>query len=154
MKREGYSKLSFSPKDTLDTLTYPGFWKLAAQFYRDGFSEMARSASKILFTRSLQRLIPEIEADDLIPSNAGIRAQALKPDGAMVDDFLVEEGKSSLHVLNAPRQRQPLRWRLRSILLLKFRKPVRSIIAVAAPARVAPAIGVEECVSRFSITRP
>ncbi len=154
LKREGYSKLSFSPKDAMDTLTYPGFWRLAAKYYRDGFSEMARSASKTLFTRSLQRLIPEIEADDLIPSHAGVRAQALKPDGAMVDDFLIEEGKSSLHVLNAPPlRRQLLRWRSRSILLLEFRNRYVQRLLPQPKREGASAIGVEGCGSPFLITK-
>jgi (S)-2-hydroxyglutarate dehydrogenase len=102
LKREGYSKLSFSPKDTMETLSYPGFWKLASQYYREGFSEIFRSLSKKLFTRSLQRLIPEVTADDLIPSEPGVRAQALAPDGSLVDDFLIQKGKNSLLVLNAP----------------------------------------------------
>jgi L-2-hydroxyglutarate oxidase len=153
LKREGYSKLSFSPKDTMDTLTYPGFWKLAAKYYRDGFSEMARSASKILFTRSLQRLIPEIEADDLIPCHAGVRAQALKADGAMVDDFLIQEGETSLHVLNAPSPAATASLEIAKYIVARVPQPVRSIIAVAAQTGGASAIGVEGCGSPFLITR-
>ncbi len=102
LKREGYGKLSFAPRDAWSTLSYPGFWRLARKHWREGGGEMLRSASKRLFTRSLQRLIPEIREDDLIPCAAGVRAQALAPDGSLVDDFLIERGPKSLHVLNAP----------------------------------------------------
>jgi L-2-hydroxyglutarate oxidase len=101
-KREGYKKLDFSWRDFTEVMTYPGFWKLASRYYQEGFQEMFRSWSKAAFTRSLQRLVPEIRAEDLIPSKSGVRAQALLRDGNMVDDFLVMEGKNSLHVCNAP----------------------------------------------------
>lgn len=102
LKREGYNKLSFGFKDAMEILTYPGLWRLASQYYREALSEMLRSASKSLFTRSLQRLIPEIEERDLIPSEAGVRAQAVTRSGALVDDFLIQEEKNALFVLNAP----------------------------------------------------
>jgi L-2-hydroxyglutarate oxidase len=134
LKREGYSKLSFSPKDTLDTLTYSGFWKLAAQYYHDGLSEIARSASKMLFTRSLQRLVPEVEAKDLIPSGSGVRAQALKPDGALVDDFLIQAGESSLHVLNAPSPAATASLEIAKYIVAQVPQPARSTFTVAARA--------------------
>jgi (S)-2-hydroxyglutarate dehydrogenase len=102
MKREGYNKSDFSWRDFSEVLTYPGFWKLASKYYREGAGEIFRSLSKAAFTRSLQRLVPEVQADDLIPSTSGVRAQALLRDGTLVDDFLVLEGKNSLHVCNAP----------------------------------------------------
>jgi len=80
LKREGYRKTDFRFRDALDTLTYSGFWRLAAKHWRAGAQEMIRSFSRAAFTRSLQRLIPEIQAEDLIPSPAGVRAQALLPD--------------------------------------------------------------------------
>jgi L-2-hydroxyglutarate oxidase len=101
-KREGYSKSDFSWRDLSEVLTYPGFWKLSSRYYREGAQEMFRSLSKAAFTRSLQRLIPEVRSEDLVPSKAGVRAQALLRDGSMVDDFLLLEGKNSLHVCNAP----------------------------------------------------
>jgi L-2-hydroxyglutarate oxidase len=101
-KREGYKKLDFSWRDFTEVMTYPGFWKLASRYYQEGFQEMFRSWSKAAFTRSLQRLVPEIRAEDLIPSKSGVRAQALLRNGNMVDDFLLVEGKNSLHVCNAP----------------------------------------------------
>jgi L-2-hydroxyglutarate oxidase len=102
MKREGYNKSDFSWRDLSEVLMYPGFWKLASKYYREGAQEMFRSLSKAAFTRSLQRLVPEIQADDLIPSKSGVRAQALLRDGTLVDDFLLMEGTNSLHVCNAP----------------------------------------------------
>ena len=101
-KREGYKKSDFSLRDFTEVMTYPGFWKLTSRYYQEGFHEMFRSWSKAAFTRSLQRLVPEIRAEDLIPSKSGVRAQALLRDGNMVDDFLLLEGKNSLHVCNAP----------------------------------------------------
>lgn len=101
-KREGYFKTDFSLKDLAETATYPGFWKLAAKHTAYGWSEMVRSWSRAAFVRSLQRLIPEVTLEDIEPSAAGVRAQALMPDGGLVDDFLFVEGKHSLHVLNAP----------------------------------------------------
>jgi len=102
MKREGYNKSDFSWRDLSEVLLFPGFWKLSSKYYREGAHEMYRSMSKAAFTRALQRLVPEVQPDDLIPSKNGVRAQALTRDGNLVDDFLLLEGKNSLHVCNAP----------------------------------------------------
>ena len=102
LKREGYTWRDVSVADVWDSLTYKGFWKLARRNFRDGIKEMYRSFSKKAFTRSLQRLIPEVRQEDLVPSHAGVRAQALMDDGRMVDDFLIVEGERALHVCNAP----------------------------------------------------
>ncbi|WP_408009754.1 L-2-hydroxyglutarate oxidase [Pseudalkalibacillus sp. A8] len=101
-KREGYRKRDISLKDLSETLTYPGFWKLASSYWKEGLDEMVRSFNKRAFVRSLQRLVPSIEADDLMPAPAGIRAQALKSDGSLVDDFFLVHSKRSTHVCNAP----------------------------------------------------
>ena len=101
-KREGYFKTDFSARDLFETLSYSGFWKLARKHMGEGWMEMRRSLSKELFVRSLQRLIPEVQASDLEPCQAGVRAQALLPDGKLVDDFLIVEGRNSIHVCNAP----------------------------------------------------
>ena len=101
-KREGYKKTDFNAKDLTEVLTYGGFWKLAGKFMKEGLEEYVRSFSKKQFTKSLQELIPEIQEDDLIPAPAGVRAQALKYDGNMVDDFHIIMGKQSIHVCNAP----------------------------------------------------
>ena len=102
LKREGYKKTDFDLADTVDTLTYPGFWKLATKHAKDGIEEIIRSFSKAAFVQSLQRLIPEVQSEDLIPTHAGVRAQALKNDGKLVDDFLIVEGRNAMHVCNAP----------------------------------------------------
>ncbi len=101
-KREGYRKRDISARDLADVLGYRGFWHLARRHWRDGMAEMVRSFSKSQFTKSLQELVPEVEADDLVPSPAGVRAQALQPDGGLVDDFLLVEDEGALHVCNAP----------------------------------------------------
>ena len=102
LKREGYNKTEFDLKDMAETFTYSGFWSLAAKHASYGWSEMVRSWSRSAFLRSLQTLIPEVRMTDIEPSKAGIRAQALRPDGGLVDDFLFVEGRRSLHVCNAP----------------------------------------------------
>jgi L-2-hydroxyglutarate oxidase len=102
MAREGYTWGDFSARDLLETLTYKGFWKLAYKNFGEGMTEVWRSFSKKAFTKSLQRLIPEVQEDDLVPSHAGVRAQALAPDGKCVDDFLIVPGRDSMHVCNAP----------------------------------------------------
>lgn len=101
-KREAYKKFDFDFKELMETLTYPGFWKLASKYPKDGIAEIIRSYSKAIFVRSLQRLIPEVQAKDIVPTPAGVRAQALKIDGSMVDDFLIVNGNKALHVCNAP----------------------------------------------------
>ena len=101
-KREGYKKTDFNTKDLAEVLSYSGFWKLASKFMKEGLDEYIRSFSKKQFTKSLQELIPEIREDDLIPAPAGVRAQALRNDGNMVDDFHIIMGKLTIHVCNAP----------------------------------------------------
>lgn len=101
-KREGYKKSDFSVRDMAEVLTYRGFWKLAGKYWREGMKEYVRSVSKAAFVRSLQQLIPEIEGKDLVPAEAGVRAQALKPDGGLVDDFHILYSQRSVHVCNAP----------------------------------------------------
>lgn len=101
-KREGYKKTDFNAKDFVESVTYPGLWKLASKFLKEGMDEYARSFSKKLFTKSLQQLIPEVQEDDLIKAPAGVRAQALNSDGTMVDDFHIIMGRRTVHVCNAP----------------------------------------------------
>jgi len=102
LAREGYQKTDLSPRDLAETLTYSGFWRLLAKHHRQGMAEVYRSLSKGAFTRSLQQLIPAIREEDLQPCPAGIRAQALTPEGKLVDDFLLIPGRNTLHVCNAP----------------------------------------------------
>ncbi len=101
-KREGYSKTSFSLKDTFETFTFPGFLHLAGKYMKMGLGEFYRSYNKQAFVRALQKLIPEITANDIVPGGAGIRAQALETNGALVDDFRIVEAEHMIHVLNAP----------------------------------------------------
>lgn len=101
-KREGYRKTDFDLRDFAEVIGYPGFWKLAAKHADQGLMEVVRSFSKTAFVKSLQRLIPEIQASDLVPTHAGVRAQALKESGDLVDDFLIIQGEKSIHVCNAP----------------------------------------------------
>ena len=101
-KREGYSHKNFSPKDVLQMVSYNGFWKMAAKHYMMGMHEFYRSLSKAAFVKALQKLIPDIEYDDVHPEGAGVRAQALEPDGKLVDDFRFVEAEKMIHVLNAP----------------------------------------------------
>lgn len=102
LKREGYHRTSFNLRDFTETMTYGGFWRLAAKHARSGLAEMHRSFSKAAFVRSLQALIPEVRGEDLVPSEAGVRAQALRPDGGLVDDFLIVHDGADVHVCNAP----------------------------------------------------
>jgi L-2-hydroxyglutarate oxidase len=102
LKREGYTRTAFSPTDFAEIVSYPGMWKLAARYWREGAEEVTRSFSKAAFVRSLQRLVPEIRAEDLEPAPAGVRAQALRPDGSLVDDFCILSHPNSIHVCNAP----------------------------------------------------
>ena len=100
--REGYTWGTVDPGELRQTLAYPGFWRLARRYYREGAREMLRSASRHQFGESLRRLVPEVRDEDLVPAAAGVRAQAMKPDGTLVDDFLIERSGSVVHVLNAP----------------------------------------------------
>lgn len=101
-KREGYKKTDFNLRDFCETISYHGFWKLARKNFGEGMKEIYRSISKAAFVRSLQQLIPEVQAADLVPCEAGVRAQALLNDGSLVDDFLIVRGHNALHVCNAP----------------------------------------------------
>lgn len=101
-KREGYSKLSFSLRETIEATNYPGFWKLAAKHWRMGLDEIHRSFSKKKFLETLQRLVPAVREEDLLEGESGVRAMALDADGSIVDDFYYRQDRNQLHVLNAP----------------------------------------------------
>lgn len=100
--REGYGWRTVRPRELAQTLAFPGFWRLARRNYREGAREMARSASRHLFGDSLRRLVPDVRDEHLVPAPAGVRAQAMKRDGSLVDDFLIERSGNVVHVLNAP----------------------------------------------------
>lgn len=100
--RESYGKFQVHFPDLFESLTYPGFLKMAAKHWKTGLGEMWRSYSKRAFVKALQRLMPEIEAKHLTPCPSGIRAQAVTPDGGLVDDFLIDEAQGIINVNNAP----------------------------------------------------
>jgi (S)-2-hydroxyglutarate dehydrogenase len=101
-RREGYEKWSFSPRDSFDMAAYAGFWRMAGKYWRMACGEWRRSLSKSAFVRALQKLVPDIRDEDLAPAGAGVRAQAVDPSGALVDDFRIIESDRMIHVLNAP----------------------------------------------------
>ncbi len=102
LAREGYGKSDFNFRDMRESLLFGGFLKLAWRHARTGIGEVHRSLSKRAFVRALQKLVPDIRAGDLLPSPAGIRAQALLPNGQLVDDFLIDEMEHAISVINAP----------------------------------------------------
>ena len=100
--REGYRKTDFNPADLWDALTFPGLWRFIGKHQRMTWEELRRSFSRRLFCESLQKLVPEIRADDLETGGAGVRAQAMTPAGELVQDFNFVQRPRALHVLNAP----------------------------------------------------
>jgi L-2-hydroxyglutarate oxidase LhgO len=102
LRREGYTKTSFDFADAAATLSFGGFWRMAAKYWRTGAGEVWRSWNKRAFARALAALVPEVREEDLRPAGAGVRAQALAANGALVDDFSVVESDRMVHVLNAP----------------------------------------------------
>jgi (S)-2-hydroxyglutarate dehydrogenase len=101
--REGYGRLDVRPRDLAEAVAYRGFQKLAVKFWQTGMQEMVRDFSKEAFLKSLQVYVPELTMADLLPGPSGVRAQALGPDGALVDDFVFNtQGNRVVHVRNAP----------------------------------------------------
>ncbi len=101
-RREGYKFADVSVRDLLEMARFPGFWVMAAKYWAMGLGEMKRSLSAYSFWKSLNRLIPAIKRGDIVPSGAGVRAQAVTPDGKLVDDFVIRGESRMVHVLNAP----------------------------------------------------
>lgn len=102
LAREGYSWRTVKPKDVADYLRWPGLWRLGRRYWRTGIGEVARSLSHKRFLASLRELVPELPDDSLEPAPAGVRAQALRRDGSMLDDFAYLRAPGQIHVLNAP----------------------------------------------------
>ena len=102
LRREGYQRTDFNLTDLASSLAFPGFWRMAAKHWRSGLDEVHRSFSKPAFVRALQRLVPEVREEDLVDGGSGVRAQALKRDGTLVDDFQFVQSGKMLHVLNVP----------------------------------------------------
>ncbi len=100
--REGYRWRDINVRDVWDALSYPGFLKMASRNLGNGAHEMARSASRTLFAASLAKLVPAVRRSDIIPSGSGVRAQAIRPDGSLADDFIIQYAPRQVHVLNAP----------------------------------------------------
>ncbi len=100
--REGYTRSTFEIRDLMEALGYSGFWKLASGYMGEGLKQMWRSFVKRAFVSTVQRLVPEIRSEDLQPAEAGVRAQALRPDGSMIEDFHMIRSDTAVHVLNAP----------------------------------------------------
>jgi (S)-2-hydroxyglutarate dehydrogenase len=102
-KREGYRKIDFDLRDTVETAVFPGFWRMAIKYWRSGIGEYYRSLSKQAFTRALQKLVPSIQSSDLEPAGAGVRAQALDRTGRLLDDFVIARSSNQIiHVCNVP----------------------------------------------------
>ena len=100
--REGYRFASLRPRELAGTLGYSGFWAMARKYWRTGAYEMYRSLSKKKFVEALQKLVPDLRGEDIAPGGAGVRAQAVRPDGSLLDDFSIATGPDAIHVVNAP----------------------------------------------------
>lgn len=100
--REGYSITNFDTSEVWSIVSHPAFWRMAVRYWRTGFQEIHFSLSKAAFVRSMQKLVPEIKANDLEKWGSGVRAQAVLHDGSLVDDFVIEETPNAVHVINAP----------------------------------------------------
>jgi len=100
--REGYTLGTVRPGEALGMLRYAGFWHMARRYWKMGAYELYRSASKAAFVRSLQKLVPDIREGDIERGGAGVRAQAVSPDGSLVDDFRISVTEGAVHVVNAP----------------------------------------------------
>ena len=101
-KREGYNKLDFSFRDTFQSLSFIGTWKLFINNWKFGYNEYKRAFSKSLFLKELQKIIPSLKRDDIVSGRSGVRAMALDKNGKMIDDFKIVKNNNNLHVLNAP----------------------------------------------------
>ena len=102
LAREGYHWTTINLRDSVESVTYPGFLRMASHNVGTGLGEIARSFSRRLFARSLARLVPDIAPADIIRAGAGVRAQAVRRDGTLADDFVVQRAERQVHVLNAP----------------------------------------------------
>jgi len=100
--REGYTKTTVNWRDLAETLSYPAFWKISLKYWKTGLGEIHRSFSKAAFVKALQRLMPELKSDDIHAIPAGVRAQALAPDGNLLDDFAIDASGRIVNVVNAP----------------------------------------------------
>jgi L-2-hydroxyglutarate oxidase len=102
LAREGYDRTSFDGRDVWDMVRWPGFWRMAAKHWRAGMGEQWRSLNRRAFAKACAALVPNVTENDLTQGGAGVRAQAVARDGALLDDFAIAEGERMVHVLNAP----------------------------------------------------
>lgn len=102
LAREGYRASDINLRDLASSVTYSGLWRMASRYWREGIAEWHRSLSKAAFVRALQRMLPDVVENDFVPAGSGVRAQAVTPDGALVDDFQFVPSGNILHVLNVP----------------------------------------------------
>ena len=130
--REGYTKRDVNLKDLADALAFPGLWRFLKRYGRVCWDEMWRSLSQASFCRSLQRLVPEIQPEDLSPGSAGVRAQAMSPDGTLVDDFHFIQGEREVHLVNAPSPR--------ATASLAIGEEIAGMVAAAIESRPARAL--------------
>lgn len=100
--RDGYQRWKINPMDVWEMLSYGGFWRMAAQHWKMGLAEMYRDYVKAAYIRELQRYMPELQDDDVLPGPSGVRAQVLTTNGRLLDDFLIQHSENVVHVLNAP----------------------------------------------------
>ena len=101
-RREGYRRRDIDLGELAELACFQGFWKMAGRHWKTGMAEWSRSVCKPLFVRALQRLVPEVRSEDLLPAPAGVRAQALGADGALLDDFSIVQAEAAVHVRNVP----------------------------------------------------
>ena len=102
LAREGYGKTSFRVDEALDIATHPGFWRMSLTHWMTGMKEQYRSMFKSSFVSSLQKLVPEVQLEDVWRPSAGVRAQAIDDNGGLLQDFRIVQGDRAVHVLNAP----------------------------------------------------
>ena len=100
--REGYNFFKLNPAELWDSLTYPGFLRLASKYWQTGAGEMYRDLVRGAYVKALQRYIPELQASDCLPGPSGVRAQAMSADGSIIDDFVFDGAEGIVHVRNAP----------------------------------------------------
>jgi L-2-hydroxyglutarate oxidase LhgO len=100
--RQGYGKLDLNLRDTIETVMFPGFWKMVSKHWKMGADEMVRDFSKKLFVETCKKYVPEVTEDDCLDGPSGVRAQALGADGSLVDDFIIQTSDRIFHVRNAP----------------------------------------------------
>jgi (S)-2-hydroxyglutarate dehydrogenase len=101
-KREGYRRSDFDVKEVMAMMAYPGLWRMAAKHWHHAIGEFHRSLSRSAFVGELQRLVPEVTESDVVPDGSGVRAQALRREGLLVDDFEFAQAENILHVCNVP----------------------------------------------------